>query len=50
MLMEDVVPVVKMFACFDSVRIFYILSVVVQSYAKRSLWLSDILYFAGQTF
>ena len=36
MLMEDVVPVVKMFACFDSGRIFYILSVIVQSHMKRS--------------
>ena len=36
MLMEDVVPVVKMFACFDTVSIFYILSVVAQSYFKKS--------------
>ena len=46
MLMVDVVPVVKMFACFDSVRISYILSVVVQSYPKWGFQLSDILYFA----
>ena len=36
MLMEDVVLIIKMFSCFDSVRIFYILSVVVQSYVKKS--------------
>ena len=50
MFMEDVVPVVKIFACFDSAMIFYILSVVVQSYGKKGLRLSDILYFAEQTF
>ena len=50
MLMEDVVPVVKMFACFDSVRIFYILFVVVQSYPKWGFQLSDILYFAEHIF
>ena len=47
--MEDVRPVVKMFACFDSVRTFYIFTVVVQSYGKRGIRLSDIMYFAGQT-
>ena len=48
--MEDVVTVVKMLACFDSERIFYILSVVVQFYVERSFCLSDILCFADQTF
>ena len=47
MFMEDVVPVVKVFACFDSTMI---LSVVVQSYGKKGLRLSEILYFAEQTF
>ena len=50
MLMEDLFPVVNMFACSDRVSIFYILSVVVQSYVKRNFRLSNILYFAEQTF
>ena len=50
LLMEGVVPVVKMLTCFDSVRVFYILSVVVQSYMKRDLRLFDILYFTKLTF
>ena len=49
MLMEEVVPVVKIFSCFDSVRMFYILSVVVQSYVERGFQLSYIPYFAEQT-
>ena len=48
--MEGVVPVIKMLACFDSVRIFYIFSMVVQSNVKRGFRLSDILYFAEHTF
>ena len=47
---EDVVPVVKMFACFYSATTFYILSVVVESYRKRGLLLSDVLHFAEHTF
>ena len=50
MLMEDVVQIVKMFACFDNVSIFYIFSLVVQSYVERGFRLSDILYFAGKIF
>ena len=34
MLMDNVIPVIKVFTCFDSVRIFYILSVVVHFYVK----------------
>ena len=40
MIMEDVDSVIEMFACVDSLRIFYILSVIVQSYEKMSFWLS----------
>ena len=43
MLMEGAVPVVIMLTCLDSVRIFHILAVVVQSYMKRGFRLSDIL-------
>ena len=41
---EDVVPVFKMFGWFDSLKIFYILSVFVRSYVKTGFRLSDILY------
>ena len=41
--MENVVQVFKMLTRFDRVRIFYILSVVFQSYMKRGFWLSDKL-------
>ena len=46
-LWKGVVSVVKMSICLDSVRIFYILSVIVQSYVKRGFQLlSDMLYLA----
>ena len=50
MLIEGMVPVVKMLACFDNVRIFYILSAFVQSYVERVFRLPEIPYFAEQTF
>ena len=50
MLIEGVAPVLKTLACFSSVRIFYIFSVVVQCNVKRGFRLSNILYFAEQTF
>ena len=48
MLMGDVIPVVKMFECFDSVS--YILSAVAQSYVKWGFRLSDILHFSEKIF
>ena len=50
MAIGEVVPVFKMFAWFDRVRIFYILSVVVQFYVKMGFRLSDILFFGEQKF
>ena len=48
--LEGFALVIKMLTCFDSVRIFYIFSVVVQSYVKRGFWLSNELYFTEQAF
>ena len=48
MLTEDMVPVVKMFACFDRIRIFYILSAAAHSYVKKSVRLSNTFYSSAE--